>query len=60
MPEGPVIRPANPEYQSHGATPKLGETRCESCGTLLTPGNSTLYKGFCDTCAQKHARSMFF
>lgn len=60
MADGPIIRPREPHYASHGATPRLGETRCEGCGTRLTPSNSTLYKGFCDACAQKSARSMFF
>ena len=42
------------------ASKSKGEERCESCGKQLTPGNSTLFKGFCDECAQKNARSMFF
>ncbi len=60
MADGPINRPQDPASDTRSQSPQSGETRCESCGKRLAPGNSTLFKGFCDDCAQKNARSMFF
>lgn len=34
--------------------------KCLVCGLELSGKNSTLMKNFCDVCATKHAKSLFF